>query len=261
MPVSIKPKAASATPTQPTTSNKPTPSFIKTGDAAKKALAEQEAAAELAREASNKPRRFYITDKNLGKDFDLTFLDGDLDGSGEIQMNTWSEHFRKIAGKWTNMVCLAPDYCPNCIADDRSTIVAAFTVVDHTPYEIQSGQRKGEVIPWQRKLYIVKQGTLAQLNKFAGMRGGLRGVRFCVTRTTAKSPQVGDMLVPYDGKYDDAELKTEFPADKDGNRQDVPFDYATAAPYFTAEELKGLGVGSATTVIGKEVGADLSSQL
>lgn len=264
MPVVINKKAAGAAPNSET--KKPTggagaPSFIMTGDTAKKALKEEEAKAELARDQAGKPRNFYIHKDNLGKDYDITFLDGDLDKNGEIQMNSWSEHFRQVGGKWRSFVCLQPGYCANCAADDKPTMVCAFTVVDHSEYTVQKGPNEGKTFKDQKKLFMAKRGTLAQLQKIASMRNGLRGVRITATRTTANAAQVGDMLIPLDGKYDDNELFEMLGKDDKGNRNDLPFNYAEAAPYYTAEELKNLGIGSASNIIGKEQGEDLSHKL
>lgn len=260
MPVTITKPSSASTP-KPTSGGAPTPSFIKTGDAAKQALKEHETQAALAREQAGKPWRFYIDGKNLGKDYDITFLDGDLGPDNEIIMNSWAEHFRQIAGKWTNMVCLQPEYCPNCIADDKPNMVCAFTIIDHTPYTIQNGDKKGQTVTDQRKLYVVKPTTLAQLNKIAQAKGGLRGVRLRVTRGTARSPQVGDLFLPMDGKYTEDELAEMMGKDKDGHPLNVPFEYASAAPYYSVEELKNLGVSSTSTVIGKETGPDLTKEL
>lgn len=238
-----------------------TPSFIMTGVQAQKALAEEKARADIAREQSMRPFRFWISDKNLGKDYVITFLDGNLTKDGVIDSRVWSEHMIQVSGSWENIVCLAPEYCPVCTkADNTPRLVIAFTVVDHTPYTIQNGEKKGQVIQNTRKLYVVKRTTLAQLQKVAEKHDGLRGLQIEVSRTTAKAANVGDMFTPIQ-KYSDAELQETFGKDEKGNRLDLPFDYNKVAPRYTPQQLADMGLGSASAVIGNEPKEDLSSHL
>jgi hypothetical protein len=236
------------------------PSFIKTGAAAVAALQEEQAKADIAREQSSKPWRFRISQKDgVGKDYLITFLDGDLDSNGLIQMNVWAEHTMQVSGDWDNYVCLAPNFCPMCAADDRADLVQAFTVIDQNPYTVQSGQKKGMTIPWQRKLYVVKRMTLGQLQKIAQKHGGLRGLQLTVCRTTTKSPAAGDMFEAQQ-KFSDEELAEAFPKNEKGDRQDVPFVYNDVAPFYPAEKLKELGIGTKAAV-GNEPKQDLDKHL
>jgi hypothetical protein len=240
----------------------PKASFIKTGKQANEVLKEAQTQADMAQEARSKPWRFRIPQKETGKDFLITFLDGDLDPkTGELELTVWSEHTLQIGGSWTNIVCLQPDYCPVCAkSDDNPDVIACFTVVDHSEYTIQKGDKQGQVVKNQRKLYIAKRQTIGQLQKLATKNKGLRGLQVEVSRSTSKTAAVGDMFSP-NQKFDEGELKAMLGKDKDGKRLDLPFDYNEAAPMFDADKLSDMGFGTSGDIIGKKPGKDLSEEL
>lgn len=247
MPVILKKPAVAGTGNEKftTVAHSGQPSFIRSGHAASQALAEEQSRADIAKEARTKPFRFSIdAKKDLGKDFTITFLDGDLDANGEINKSVWPEHAIELSGRWTNLVCLQPEYCPACAHSDKFELVAGFTITDHTPYTIQKGPKQGVVLTNQRKLYVAKRTTLAQLQKIAVSTNGLRGLQLQVSRSTDRVARVGDMFIPIQ-KYDDNELKQLFPPNEKGERQDLPFNYGEAAPFFTADQMKDLGLHTA----------------
>lgn len=259
MPVSIaKPPGAkpNVTPGSQTVA-----SFMKTGAAAKAAIVEADAQAEMRREAAGKALRFYIGKKDLKKDFEITFLDGDVDAAGELCLQLWHEHVIEIGGKPNPIVCLAPDYCPACnLKDSQPAVVAGFTIVDHTPYTFSKGTRQGETEVNKRKLYVAKRASLGLLQKYAAQYGGLRGMKFVVSRSTDRTARVGDIMMPV-CKYDDNELQEMMGKDKEGHRQDLPFDYTSEAPFFPAEKMVEMGIGVAGAVVGKTPTTDLSNKL
>ncbi len=267
MPISIKaPGAATPIVVSPTkTITKPessTPSWLRSGAAANKAVAHAEAQAEIRREQAYKPFRFYIGSGKIGTDFPVIFLDGELDEDGAIEIHNWDEHRVPLNGKFDNFVCAKPDeICPICSQGDNPTTVTAFTIIDLTPYTIKTGDRAGQVIKNSRKLFVVKNRTLGQLRIIGKKMGGLRGLQMTANRTNPKAAIVGDLLTP-DQQWSNEELIELLGKDKNGERADLPFNYEKVAPRFTAAQLRNLGFGSGTTIIGKEATTeDLSDKL
>lgn len=237
-------------------------SFIKTGAAAKAKIAQHDAEAEVAREIGAKPFRFYISKANLKKDFRITFLDGDLDVAGELEAPIWDEHSIEVGGRTRQFVCLQSTdaYCPACTTDSEKAMVAAFTIIDHSPYTYSRGPKMGETVKNQRKLYICKRNSLGMLGKYATIHKGLRGLSFDVSRSTDRSARVGDVMIAVE-KFSEQELMAIMGKDKDGNRLDLPYNYHEAAPYFTAEKMVEVGIGGAAQVVGSEPKQDLSGHL
>lgn len=255
-------KMPAASPKTPNVSKASAPSFMKTGAAAHAALEEANAKAKIAQEASGKAFRFFIGKAFIGQDFDITFLDGDLLEDSSLNLSTWDEHFVQSGGKWRNFVCLKPDYCPICAAGNTSALVAAFTVIDHSDYVIEKGEKKGSVVTNQKKLFMAKRQTVAVLQKIAQKNGGLRGWHFQTSRSNAQSPSVGDLFQPIQ-KYSEDDLHNLYGKDKDGNWFANPLNYAEEAPYVPREDMEKLGVGELGTVVGSnsDVGDDVSSHL
>jgi hypothetical protein len=122
-----------------------------------------------------------------------------------------------------------------------------FTVIDHRPHTIQSGQNQGKVIQNTRKLFVAKATTRKLLAKLAGKRGGLTGCTFDVSRTSDKAAAVGDQFdfVTKATSYE------EIAAKYDLKPEDVkPADYGEEIKYIAPEELIALGVGKAPAGIG-----------
>lgn len=225
--------------------------FLKTGSAAKSAMAQEEAKAALAKEEAGKMWDFYLKD---GHEARITFLDGSLDEDGMLNDTRFYQHMVQHNGSWAKFVCTADvdntTPCPICARgnDFRSSLVGVLTVIDHTPHTIKNGPNKGTVIPYQRKLFIAKRGTIQQLTKMAGKRGGnLAGCTFDVSRTGDKEPAVGnhydfvsqhnsieEIAAAYGFKVDDCQ----------------PANYQEEITYLTPAELIDLGVGQAHGGIG-----------
>jgi hypothetical protein len=238
-------------------------SFLKTGKQAQETLEKEQARADARREANSRAFRFFISEKNVGGDFPVIFLDGDLGPDGTLELTTWEEHFVRVAGKPQQYVCLkhsgppgAESYCPMC-ADDEAAVIAAFSVLDLTPYTVKNNQNQGKVIPVTKKLYAAKRGTLAHLQKLAVKYGGLRGLQVDVSRTTKNAAAVGDQFLP-GKKWTLQEIKEKFGRVKDmkGNPTDEwyadPLNYAEEAPYLALEDLQKLGIAGTTGVIGSQ---------
>ena len=243
--------------------------FLKTGGAAKQAVQEAEAKAEAQKAEAGKLWRFRIPE---GDDDDrrITFLDGTLDEEGTLEAPMWHEHTIQLGGKWKNVPCTSHEEpCPICANGDNAALVAGFTVIDHTPYTIQSGPNAGKTVKFSKRLFVAKRTTYAQLQKLATKQGGLVGTTWDVSRNGDKSPAVGNMF-QFEAKSSLAELKKELAAVKAEYGELVaPADFAEEITYYTRAELiqqgvKGaVGGGSAKSAIGgkKTTGADLDEEL
>ena len=222
-------------------------SFLRRGKESRDAVAEAEARAEAA---ANGAWRFRIGPKQLGEDFRITFLDGDLGDDGLLDHGgSWEEHTVQHAGKWDNYVCVehgaGSDPCPICNGGDNPSMVFVLSVIDNTEYQRQDGTTTKD----RRKLYVFKRTTLKTLDKLAKKRGGLTGCVFDVTRVGQKSPNVGDMF-DFVEKLSPDELAEKYGSDDEGNPKWAPFKYAEVIKYRTAEELINMGLGVPVETIG-----------
>lgn len=235
--------------------------FLKKGAAAKQALQQEEAKAELAKQEAGKLWRFWMPPEEERK---ITFLDGEVDEDGMLDINMYYEHQVKINGNWENFVCTSEQegYCPICDkGDNKSTLVGVMTIIDHTPHKIKSGPNAGKTIQNTRKLFVAKKQTLKILSKIAAKRGGLTGCTFDVSRGDDKTASVGSQFDfveknPLKAIAEELEMKIE----------DVqPANYAEEISYRTADELVELGVGKAPSGPGYEKSAgskkDLANEL
>lgn len=213
---------------------------MKKGKDAKQALAEEEARAEKAKSEQGKLWRFWMPEDSDRK---ITFLDGDLDDEGMLDIPMFHEHFVKVNGQSENYVCTmeSEGFCPICNkGDSKPALVGIMTVIDHTPYKVQSGQNAGKVYKDRKKLFVAKKQTVRMLSKLAVKRGGLRGVTFDVSRTGDKSAGVGNQF-----DFDEKQTLEELMAKYELKAEDVEAaDYDEEITYRSAEELAELGLGS-----------------
>ena len=230
------------------------PGFFKHGQAAKAAIEHADAKAEAAKAEAGKLWRFWMP---AGEDRTITFLDGELDAEGMLDVPMWYEHRLKVAGDWQTFVCVADqEPCPICEAgESKQLLVGVMTICDHTPHTVKSGQNAGKVIQHSRKLFVCTRQTIKMLAKQAKVTGGLAGCTFEVNRTGDKEPSVGNQFI-YQGKHTLAEI-----AEECGLKiEDVqPADYTTEIVYRTADELVKLGVGKAIKGIGHEKPVDTAA--
>ena len=263
MPVKFVSKASNqGLAPKPTPEKKSGVSFLKKGKAAHSAFQEEEAKAEMAREQAGKLWRFYCKPDETAT---ITFLDGELDDEGLLDIPMFREHRLQIAGKWDEFVCTDDNEpCPICQrGDNKPTLVGVMTILDHRPYEIKSGPNAGNTIQHRPKLFVAKRQTIKQLTKIAQKRGGLTGCTFEVTRTADKSPAVGDML-DFVEKNTLQDLQDEFGKFQPEGHTVAPADYEKEIVYRTAAELIELGVGVKVTSVGGEKGPsqqELADQL
>ncbi|QXN72666.1 DNA binding domain protein [Rhodobacter phage RcZahn] len=214
--------------------------WMKRGKAAKQALVEEEARAEKAKEEAGKMWRFWMPPDEERK---ITFLDGDLDDDGMLDIPMFHEHSVKVNGQWENYVCTqeSEGFCPICAkGDNKPTLVGVMTIIDHTPHKIKSGPNAGKTIQHTRKLFVAKKQTIRNLAKLAVKRGGLRGCTFDVMRGDDKTASVGSQF-DFDTKSTLEEI-----AKACGLKMEevVPADYDKEITYRSVEELVDLGLGS-----------------
>jgi hypothetical protein len=225
-------------------------SWLKTGKAAHEAFHHETAKAEMAKAEAGKLFRFFVPEN---EERQITFLDGELDSDGMLDIPMYYEHVLKVNGTMQNFVCLAlnggaeAEPCPVCERNDKdgkARLVGVLTIIDHTPYKIKGGQNAGKIIQNTRKLVIATRTSVQALTKIAVKRGGLTGCTFDVSRNGDTSPGIGnqfDFVVKYDSlealahKYD---MKLE---------EVQPADYATEITRHSAEEMIALGAGKAIT--------------
>ena len=213
-----------------------TPSWAKVGSAANAAYNQAKFKQEQAAEASKRMWRFYL---KVGEERAITFLDGDLDDEGVLNMFSFNEHNLQVAGEWKQFVCVSDtEICPLCNSGNKPRFVGVLTVIDHTPYEIKKGPKAGQIIKNQRKLFVATFQTVERLRHFASKRGGLRGWKIEVSRLQDKDPAVGSTF-QFENQTSPEKL-VELYAENG-----VPADYSQEIAYLSAKELLGLGLGSA----------------
>lgn len=223
-------------------------SWMKTGAAAHQAVAEADAKQEMAKLEMGKLWRFWMPADGERK---ITFLDGNLDAEGMLDIPMYHEHGVKVAGEWKNFVCVAEQegHCPICERGEyKASLVGVMTVVDHTPHTIKQGQNAGKVLKNTRKLFVPKRETLKQLTKIAVKRGGLAGCTFDVTRGNEKTAAVGNQF-DFVEKQSLAELAAKWEIKADDVK---PADYQKEITYHTGQELIELGVGKGPSGPGYE---------
>ena len=224
------------------------PGWAMKGAAAKKALAHEEHQSEINKSQKGKPWRFRMKEKEQTS---ITFLDGDLDEDGVLDMLTFYEHELELNGRWGNFfICTNgprpeddDEPCPLCQSGHKRSLVGVLTVIDHTV----SKAGDGKVYKDQKRLFVAKTGTIKQLQMLASKRKGLTGCLFDVARTDDKKARVGDVF-DFTEKFDTDELTAQYPEIEDMG----PYDYSEVFEYKSAEELRQMGFGSAP--IGSESG-------
>jgi hypothetical protein len=211
-------------------------SFLKKGKAAHAALEKAEAQAEAA--AKNRAFRFWLPDKGQTS---ITFLDGDLDADGMLDIPMYYEHQVFMNGHYRNwFACVAEDEpCPICEGGDTPMLVGCLTVIDHSEFK----DKQGKVRKDEKRLFVAKRKTIQQLQLIAAKRGGLTGCLFDVARTGDKEANVGNMF-DFTEKVAPAQLKKKYKENAE------PFEYEEVIPHPSAKELRALGFG--TTGVGGE---------
>ena len=222
--------------------------WMKKGQAARAALAEEEAHAEKAKAERDKLWRFWMPE---GEDRKVSFLDGDLDNEGMLDIPMFHEHFVKVNGKFEHYVCTMEQegFCPICNkGESKPALVGLMTVIDHTPYTVKSGQNAGKTYKNRKKLFVAKKQTVRILSKLAVKRGGLTGVTFDISRSGEMSAGVGNQF-DFDEKQSLQDVASKYALDPVTVK---PADYEYEITYRSAKELAELGLGSGPSGPGYE---------
>ncbi|MGI4990990.1 hypothetical protein ACRXCV_00030 (plasmid) [Halobacteriovorax sp. GFR7] len=215
--------------------------FIK-GAAAQQAMQQEQAKADMR---SNGTYRFYV---KHGEERTITFLDGNLDANGLLDIPFIHEHRVKVNGSYENIACTEPnEACPLCDMAKQSNsqdygfsaFIGYLTVIDHTGYVDNNGVQHADVI----RLYAAKRKTIELLTKMAQNSGTLAGMSFKVSRSSDKSAAVGDIYVPV-GQYNVVDLINYY-KQQDPNSKIGVLNYDKEVTYFDANTLRGmLGMGN-----------------
>jgi len=228
-------------------------SWYKKGDEGYQALREREE--HEAEERSRRVFRVWLREGEKGK---FTFLDND----GFF----YKEHNLKLRGKWGNFFTCPGDYteCPLCDSGERASSVAAFTVIDHRPYEVKHGPDKGKIRKNVKKLLVVKRGALHKLmdrRQKLGEKGLLYGV-FEFARFSATECNTGEQFDFLGKRFSPDKLKTLAPKGADPDEWIKPFDYFELLAPRSVEELRKVvgqvvvGADSGTTKDNKTTDTD-----
>jgi hypothetical protein len=185
-------------------------SWLQTGTKSAEMAKTQAAQAEKAKQEQGKMFRFWLKNDEEAR---ITFIDGDLSPEGFLLPPRFYEHSIFANGTYNNLyVCPektnpeAGDSCPLCEGQDRPSLVALFTIIDHRAHK----GKNDKIYQYTRRLLVAKPATFELLNKIAIKRGGLANVTFDVLRTGGeKSASVGTMF-DFVEKGDPAELKTRY---------------------------------------------------
>lgn len=218
------------------------PDFLKTGKAKRRAMKTEKVKEEIRDAQRDKLWSFRIPGTALDDEFLITFLDGDLGEDGELTNPVYYQHSINQNGKWINFAsCCEEEPDPLQEAGNEPTLVQAFTVINHTPYETQDGK----VYRNRKQTFIATRATMKRLEKMAGKRGGLRGCTFEVSRTSAKAPAVGDVW-NFVKKRSTKNLKEWLVAKKKVKQKEVddlvqPADYKKEITYYTAKQQIKMG--------------------
>jgi hypothetical protein len=253
---------AASTPKTSASSSGKLPSWMKSGASAKAAVKHEQIKAEERKAEKGKLWRFRMPPNTEGQ---ITFLDGDLDADGDLNILMYYEHTIRLNGDWENFVCTAEadqtQPCPICEAGDRHSLVGVMTIIDHTPHVIKKGQNAGKTIKNTRRLFVAKMQTLDMLRKLAQKRGGLARCTFDVSRGDDKTASVGNV---FDFQEKHADFETI--ANKFGLKAEdvVIADYTEEIRFRSPEELIALGAGNAVAGPGTgtpKASASLASEL
>jgi hypothetical protein len=229
-------------------------SWIKKGSDSANIAKQEEAEAQKRKEESGKMWRFYLKATEEAR---ITFVDGDLSPEGFLLPPRFYEHNLYLNGSFGNLfVCPektnpeSGDKCPICEMDDRPSLVALFTIIDH---RVVQSKDKTKTYTNTPKLLVAKSGSFEMLNKLAHKLGGLAGQSFDVSRSASdKAPAIGDLYIPLE-KNPVADLMTKYvveSVDPKSNKKIqhslfVAANYEEEIVYRTADDLRKMGFGKA----------------
>jgi hypothetical protein len=191
-----------------------------------------------ASRSNYRPFRFFLKVDESAK---ITFLDGDLDPTtGFFASNVIHEHTVRQAGNYVNYACLDthtsgdPQVCPLCNHQEgdrqnRSYLVAFFTVIDHT----RRTGKNGKIYENEVRVFAAKTRVMTRLLEFAKEEGTLAGMRFDVRRLKDQANTGEDFTVI-----------NRFPVHALCDKYNASIvDYSQATNYASQQELRAMGFG------------------
>lgn len=219
--------------------------FLKKGKAAAEAFAKEEHKAEQA--SKNNVFRFWLPKDKEGS---ITFLDGNLNTDGLLDVPFYYEHNINMNGKWGNFFICTQDEepCPICEGGTPPSYVCLMTVIDHSEYV---SKKDGQVKKDNVKLLVCKRDSVKMLQKLAVKRGGLRGCRFDVSRTGDKSPSIGNVF-DFTEKLTEQQLVAAYKGKEFDKSMPINYEKMLGEMYMNAKDLRKLGFGSTSGPIGGE---------
>ena len=217
------------------------------GAAGAKAIEQDDKEAEIRREQNSHMWRFYLkydTKANKGDEARVTFIDGNLNEDGLLDILYYRQHNVAMNGKqYNNFVCTADvEPCPICATGNKPDLVGVMTVIDHRETKNRDGTKTYKDQP---RLFVAKKGTIKVLQTLAGKRGGLAGCTVDISRTGELEASVGNLFDVIE-KNDPKSFKGKYTEkNSDGKEIDlfVPADYEKELDYKTADQLRELGFG------------------
>lgn len=224
--------------------------FLKKGKEGAELTKQAEAESERKRaESGSTVYRYWMPD---GAEQRITFLDGELSEAGLLDVPRYWEHNLQINGSWKNWYPCTKDEEPCPLCDIKApALVYAFTIIDHREWE----DKNGKTHQHERKLYICKGDTYKRLSKIAAKREGLTGCTFDVSRIGDKAENVGNDF-DFVEKLSLKDLRKKYGMEKDGktenNKVCLPYDYEEVLKYYTAEQLRDMGLGSGEAPVGSD---------
>jgi hypothetical protein len=220
--------------------------FLKRGKEAEDMTRQADAETERRRAAAqDKGPRIFRYWMPEGAEQQITFLDGEVNEQGVLDVPRYYEHNVFLGNSWKNWFpCTKDDgdACPLCV-DKQPALVYVFTVIDHRQWNEKKGDHKSHEN--ERKLFICKGDAYKRLSKIAHKRGGLTGITFDVSRIGDRSENVGSDF-DFVEKQSLKKIAKEFGLSKKGDAGDnkvaAPYDYEEVLKYYSAEELIEMGV-------------------
>lgn len=219
-----------------------TPNFLKSGKEKKALMKAEKRKEQMREEQRDKLWRFRIPEDQIDEEFEITFLDGNLDSEGLIESPVYYEHSVKYNGKWVNFVsCKEDEEDPLEEQGQEPYLAQAFTVINHTPYEASNGK----VYKNRKMLLVAKRNSMKQLQKIATKRGGLAGCTFEVSRSNNKAAAIGDMY-NFVEKISDEKLRKKLikagVKKKEVDELMAPANYRKELTYYSAKQLQKMGL-------------------
>ncbi len=216
-----------------------------TGAKSAEALATEQAWQDQRQADAGKMFRFWLP--HTGGEAMVTFLDGGLGPDGAVHIPTFYEHrmnFSKTGGNdWREFHCLAmmeeSQACPLCEMGEKPTLMGLLTIMNHTPYTVQKGLNKGNVIKDRRQLFIPARQAIASLMNVGLHAQGLMYKTFIITRTSQREPRVGAQFI-LKGPNDPEEFQKQYGEDA------FPANYEEELPVVSEDDLRKMGLGSTT---------------